>query len=339
MGLGYGLISCQRSAGDPRSWTELYAEALDLAVAAEDLGLDSVWTTEHHFVDDGYMPSLLPFSAAVAARTARIRIGTGVILAPLYHPLRLAEDAATTDLISRGRLVLGLGLGWSQTEFDALGADRSQRGRAMGEILGILSQAWTGEPIRHHGSVYDLPEVAVRPVPEQPIPLVVGGGADAAVVRAAHLADGFFSNASPDRFTEQVRVATRAMTDSGRDPAGFSWTYYQHVYPCKDPDQGWQDLRQHLWTLRWKYSDFEASAGRSGPLPPTPPPDTETEAALRASALVGPAAWIAEQISELAERVGVEFDFVARSYFPTMSSAQQHELLEELATDVAPLVG
>ncbi len=336
MHLGYGLISCQRSAGDPRSWGDLYAEAITLAEDADRLGLHSVWTTEHHFVDDGYMPAVLPVSAAMAARTRRILVGTGVLLAPLYHPLRLAEDAATVSLLSGGRFVLGLGLGWSEVEFAALGADRSQRGQALTETLDILGQAWSGEAVRHHGRVYDLPGVAVRPVPDPPPPVIIGGGVDVAVRRAARHADGFFSNASPRRFAEQVQVARTTLAEMGRDPDGFSWTYYGMVHLGPDADTAWAEVRDHVWAMRWKYGDMEASADRTGPIPVPPPPDSATEERMRAATLVGPAEAVAETIRGYRKQVGVDFDFVARSYWPAMPLARQREIVAQLAGELMP---
>ena len=338
MQIGFGLISCQRTHGDPRSWGDLYAEALELGALADRSGLDTLWTTEHHFVDDGYMPSLLTMSAALAARTEQIRIGTGVVLAPLQDPLRLAEDAATVDLISRERLILGLGLGWSQVEFDAFGADRARRGRALEEILEILPRAWSGEPIDHRGKVYTIPAVAVRPTPERRVPIWIGGSADAALRRAGRAADGFLSNAPADEFPRQIAVATAERERIGRrDP--LEWAHYQMVYLADDPERGWAEVRQHLHHMRWKYADMEDSAFRPpGEVPPAPPLDPATEADLRSRSLVGPPDLVAAGVQAVRDAAGVPMQFVARSYFPGMPYSQQAEQVHRLAAEVAPLL-
>jgi probable F420-dependent oxidoreductase len=337
-GLGFGLISAQRSPGDPRTWTDLYREALDLTVLAEELGYRSVWTTEHHFIDDGYMAALLPMSAAMAARTSTIEIGTGVVLAPLHHPIRLAEDAATVQLISDGRFTLGLGLGWMPAEFTALGADLRRRGKAMDEILAILPQAWSGRPFAHDGEEYRFPEVGVRPAPDVPIPIVIGGGAEPAVRRAARMADGFFSNAPPARLAEQVAWATDELDKAGRDPDAFRWIYYTVMVPGSDPDAAWSGGRAHVHSMRWKYGDMESSAGRSGPLPHPPPLSAKAEDKLRAATLLGTGTDIAERIAAIRQGAGVDLDIVARSYFPTMTFGEQAEVMQQLAEEVAPLV-
>jgi alkanesulfonate monooxygenase SsuD/methylene tetrahydromethanopterin reductase-like flavin-dependent oxidoreductase (luciferase family) len=124
-----------------RPWTEVYEESVDLAVSAESWGFDSVWFSEHHLVDDGYLPALFPVIAAVGARTRRVRLGTAMLLAPLYHPLRLAEDAAVTDLLTGGRLDLGLAPGYRHEEFANLGVPREQRGARTEETVEVLRRA------------------------------------------------------------------------------------------------------------------------------------------------------------------------------------------------------
>ena len=109
MNLRFGLLwSFRNPAFNRVPWQDLYRTHLDLIADSEALGYDHAWLTEHHFVDDGYSPSLLPIAGAVAARTTRIRIGTFLILMPLHNPVRIAEDSATIDLISNGRFDLGV---------------------------------------------------------------------------------------------------------------------------------------------------------------------------------------------------------------------------------------
>lgn len=339
MGLGFGLLSAQLRPGEPKNWESAYDETLRLAAHAEASGYQSVWTTEHHFVDDGYMPSLLVTSAAIAARTSTIEIGTGVLLAPLHDPIRLAEDAATVQLISKGRLTLGVGLGWSPVELAAMGPGKRHRGRATEEILQILPKAWSGDPIDHNGEIYQLPRVGIRPAPRKQIPIVVGGGAEAAVRRAARHASGFFSNSPAEHLVQQVAWANDEMAKIGRDPRTFRWLHYSIMYPAADFRRGWDEAGQHIWHLTWKYGDMVASASRSGSIPAAPLLTQERRDDLKERTIfVGPSEWIVEQLLNLRARAGVPVEFVARSYFHTLHYEAQTELMDRIAADVMPHV-
>jgi probable F420-dependent oxidoreductase len=338
MGIGFGLLSAQRRP-DEADWTRAYDETIRLAVDAERLGFTSVWTTEHHFVDDGYMPSLLVVSAALAQATSRIEIGTGVILAPMHDPIRLAEDAATVQLLSHGRLALGLGLGWSEIEYAGLGADRRRRGTAMEEILQILPQAWSGEPFTHEGSVYDLPTLGVRPTPSTRIPILIGGGAEPAIRRAARLADGIFSNASAEEFGAQVGWVLDELEQAGRDPSTFRFVHYSILLPGASRADALARYRDAVWALNWKYSDMEASASR--PLPPTSPPpfDRPDDTLLkRRTAHAGTTDELVEALHEIRDQVPVPVEFVARSHLPMLEYDAQVEVMQQLAEGVAPHV-
>ena len=338
MGLGFGLLSAQLRPGET-DWTRTYDETIRLAVDAERLGFTSVWTTEHHFVDDGYMPSLLVVGAALAQATSRIELGTGVILAPLHHPVRLAEDAATVQLLSHGRLILGLGLGWNEVEFRGLGADPRRRGAAMEEILQILPQAWTGEPFTHHGAVYDLPTLAVRPAPAKTIPVLVGGGAEPALRRAARLADGVFLSTPAEKFAEQVRWVLDEFERIGRDPATFRFIHYSVLLPGPSRAAALDRYGDVAWAMQWKYSDMGASATRPLP-PPSPPPfgrPLEDLVKGRVS-YAGTPAELVEELLAVRKLAGVPVDFVARSHFPLLDYEPQVELMAELIEGVGPHV-
>jgi probable F420-dependent oxidoreductase len=338
MGLGFGLLSAQVRPGET-DWTRAYDETIRVAVEAERLGFSSIWTTEHHFVDDGYMPSLLVVSAAIAQATSTIEIGTGVILAPMHHPLRLAEDAATVQLLSHGRLALGLGLGWSEVEYQGLGADARRRGAAMNEILEILPQAWTGEPFTHHGDVYQLPTVGVRPTPSTKIPVLIGGGAEVAIRRAARLADGLFANAPAEKFIEQVGWVLDECEKIGRDPSTFRFLHYSVLLPGLSRAAALTRYRDALWAMNWKYSDMEASAVRGLPAASPPAFDRDDETLIRGRATIaGTTDEIVEALLTLRERAGVPVEFAGRSYFPMLELDEQLDLMQQLAEGIAPHV-
>ena len=338
MQLGFGLITCQRYPGDPRSDADLYREALELSHEAEWLGLDSVWLSEHHFVDDAYMPSLLVTAAAIAARTERVQIGTGVILAPLHDPLRLAEDSATVDLISAGRLILGLGLGWRAEEFEGLGISRRGLGRRLEEIIDTLRQGWSDGLVTADGG---RPGVSVTPKPHRPAgpPIWIGGSAEQAVRRAGRIADGFLSSrATPEIFAVQAAWVREEAERARRDPGAIVLGANVPVFAWPDAEEGWRLVRDHFHHMRWKYLDMADARARTGAIPSAPALTAAEEDELRAGGLFGTPEQVAEGIRAYAEVAGDGFHFVARLDHPGLDPGVQREALRVFAEDVAPLV-
>jgi probable F420-dependent oxidoreductase len=319
MNLGYGLITCQRYPGDSRTSGDLYREALELARACEAAGLDSVWTSEHHFWDDDYMPSLLVLSAAIAAVTERINIGTGVLLAPLYHPLRLAEDAATVDLISEGRFILGLGLGWRAEEFERLGVPMEGVGRRMTETVKVLRAAWGDQPFSFDGKAFQFEETSVTPKPARQIPIWIGGFVDPALRRAGRIGDAYLGSSVPfEDLERRMKVVGEGIEKAGRDPAEFGWAVHEPVWVTDDPERGMEEIRPHIHYSRWKYRDMATAYGRpsSGDLPEPPPIDEAAGEAILESLIIGTPEEVAKRIKEFGEVLGPEMHFVARSYYP-----------------------
>ena len=163
-----------------RPWAEHYARTLERCVEVERLGLDSVWCSEHHLFEDGYLPQPLTFLAAVAAVTDRIRLGTAVYLGALRPPVQVAEEAAVVDLLSGGRLELGLGAGYRIPEYAAFGADIGRRYTLTDECAREVRRLWR--------------EGAVTPPPIQdPVPIWMGYQGPQGARRAGLLGEGLLS--------------------------------------------------------------------------------------------------------------------------------------------------
>lgn len=333
MRFGYGLVTCQRPPDDPRTDADVYRDAVERCVAAERYNFDSVWVSEHHFLDDGYMPSLLVLAAAIAQATERVDVGTAVLLAPLHHPLRLAEDAATVDLISGGRLILGLGAGWRPEEFDVLGVPMNERPARMRETVAILRAAWGPGTFTHDGRVYRYENVNVTPKPARPIPIWLGGFSEPAVKRAGRIADGFLGSSTGtsgiQAFADAKRIALEAR---GEDPDGFAFALHVPVYASDDGDP-WEQVKHHYHYLRWKYPDMGAARGSAQAKPP-PPLTSEIEEQLRPTIICGRVDDVADQIRAFRDALGDDTYFILRSDFPGMPQDRQLELIEVLGNDV-----
>src|ERR1700687_3618923 len=182
--------------GEPpaRSIDEVIAEAQ----LAEASGFDSCFFGEHHQDRDGFLPSPLIVATAVAAHTRRLNVGTSVILLPLHHPVRVAEDVITLDLVSKGRVILGVGIGYQPADFRAFSVPLEARAGRFEESIEILRRCWAGERFSFHGKHYTLEDVQIRPRPYQKSgpPLWLGASVEGAARRAGRIADGFVGTPS-----------------------------------------------------------------------------------------------------------------------------------------------
>lgn len=240
----FGLLPPYRSgvAADPEWMTRFVQHA-------ERCGFESVYTVEHVVVPGRYdetypysesgrmplpvdcpIPDPLDLLAFLAARTERIRLGTGVMVVPHHHPLVLAKRLATIDVLSGGRVMLGAGVGWMREELEATGVDFSRRGRRLDETLRAMRALWSLPPYErgaglpgasHHGEFFDFDDVWSEPRPVRPegVPIHIGGHSEAAARRCGRWGDGFHPlGLSDELLVQRWDLARRTAEEAGRDP-------------------------------------------------------------------------------------------------------------------------
>ena len=222
-----------------------YWDVAELAQRAEALGFDRITIGEHVMDGNPPRPTLMniPAMAAAAGATRTIRVMTGIVIAPLYHPVMLAKLAATLDLVSNGRLDFGIGISGqrdTQIEFEALDIPVRTRGRRTDEIMEVLKRLWTEEHVSHQGRFFSFEDVTLLPKPiQQPYPPIwVAGRSEAAMRRAALLGDGWY----PYLFTiRRLKASNETIVnyaaEAGRDLSGFHWGLNQPTAISDDANQ------------------------------------------------------------------------------------------------------
>lgn len=229
------------------------AGARAMATAAEKTGFDSIWTFEHVVAPAGYestypyaksgkapgleqvdLPDPMVWLAWCGAHTTDLLLGTGILILPQRNPVVLAKELATLAAMSEGRVRLGIGAGWLQEEFDAIGVPFERRGARTDEHVAAMRALWSDGPGSFHGEFVDFTDCISLPTPPGgAVPVHVGGHSDAAASRAGRLGDGYFPaidsatvadggvGAAMDRLDELVGLARRTAEDHGRDPAAL----------------------------------------------------------------------------------------------------------------------
>jgi probable F420-dependent oxidoreductase len=328
--LRFGLwYSLRNPAPWPRPYPEIYAETLRQIAWAETIGYDDVWLTEHHFCEDGHAPSILPIAAAVAARTTRIRIGTAVLLLPLHHAVRVAEDAATIDILSNGRFELGVGVGYRPQEFKGLGIASADRAGLMDEGLEVIRRLWLGETLDFHGRHYRIEgaKLEPRPVQQPRPPLWVGGFAAAAPKRAARLADGYLGTGA---MTEQARIYRDELARLGRSDGRLAGGHFWLVC-ARDPARTFREIAPHVRYQIEMYNRWLGEAGQA--LFPTITRDEELRE-LGILLVMTPAEAV-DAIGRYAEETGIE-RYYTWTVPPGYPEARMEEHLALFASDVMP---
>lgn len=262
----FGIYLNTQAPPDGSRLAQVYYELFETVALAEDLGFDLCFLPEHHQQPDGYLPSPFVMAAAIASRTSRIRIATGIHILPLWHPLRVAEDVAVLDVLSGGRFVLGAGLGLVEREFHQFGIDLRTAVSRFEEQLEIIRRAWRPAPVTFHGQHFDLDEVPVTPRPGQAdLPIILGGMSDRSVERAGRLGDGWLTDplhsiTSLERWAGLYRAAALS---SGR--TAQVWLQ-RDCWVAEDTDtvvQDWAPWLVEDWRFYFQLGLF--SSGRFNP--------------------------------------------------------------------------
>lgn len=238
----------------------LYHEILEQVQWLDRIGADLVWFTEHHFVEDGYLPSWVPVAGAMAALTDHIRFGTDICLLPFNHPIRLAEDLAVLDNLSDGRVELGVGMGYAPHEFRGFGFPVSRRVSLMDEGIEVLQRCFAGERFSYHGRRYRFDDVVITPgyVQQGGPPLWIAAMSEAGAARAARY-DTHFLPQGLKRRSYDPWVQT--LKESGRNPADYRVGIIRSILVTDDRDADWPVVRA---AERYRMALYERFFSESG---------------------------------------------------------------------------
>ena len=310
-----------------------YREALDEVTRAEELGFDSVWMEEHHAVTNHYWPSPIAVLAGFATRTSTMTLGTDIIVAAFHHPVRLAEDVAMLDVMSGGRVVLGIAIGYKPDEFALYGVDLEKRGARFEEQLAIMKGLWTQDHVRVNGAYYRVDgRLEPKPVSKPHPPVWIGGWGDITLRRAATLADNWIPGPTADLARllagKQRFLANR--TAAGRTEPPTEWPLTRDVI-IADTDQQARDLAEkHIMVAYrreyaggWRHPFIDASIA------------TDLDKLMEDRFIIGGPDQVVAKVRRFVEQYGMTH-LICRTFFPGMPHAHIMRELDLLAREVAP---
>jgi alkanesulfonate monooxygenase SsuD/methylene tetrahydromethanopterin reductase-like flavin-dependent oxidoreductase (luciferase family) len=262
-----GLVQAIRFLpGRPEPLVDVYRNFVHEAVLAEDLGLDFIWTTEHHFAPDGWNPTQLPILAYIAARTSRLQLGTCLFLLPFHNPLRVAEDVATVDLLSNGRLTgFAVGSGSIEDEFQTYNIPSAERWGRLFESLHIIRKSFEDDTYEHHGKYFDFPNIRMTTKPLlKPFPLWVGGFGPQLLHRAGR--EGYHLQGGRDG----IDTYLQGLREGGFDESEFNFQVFHPGHLAPTREQAWDEAQEGIYHYRDFYSTRQSITGTKRFVPAAP---------------------------------------------------------------------
>jgi alkanesulfonate monooxygenase SsuD/methylene tetrahydromethanopterin reductase-like flavin-dependent oxidoreductase (luciferase family) len=338
MNFGTFLLMQSPSA---RSSQEIYGRGVEMAQAAEALGFRNVWLAEHHFSTYGYLSRPAQLATYIAARTTRLRVGTAVIVVPLHHPLVIAEEIATLDLLAGGRLDVGLGRGYQHYEFERFGLELDSGRARWEESIDVILAAFSGRPFRYDGKIFQIPETTVFPQPlQQPRPPIwitaqSPSSVEAAVRRGFNVLTGGFG-IPIERMAEFRRLFDRLVAEV-KPPQPLEVGVQRAVYVTDSEADARAAAEETRWNMRVTLSlrnHYErVEDGRAIPVPAPSEPDIDD--LLDRFLVIGTPDTCIRQIQRIQADVGITH-FNCSFWFGDLEHARVLRSMERFARDVMP---
>lgn len=323
-------------------WAELYRESLEQIMLADGLGFSTVTVAEHHFFSDGWMPSPLVICAGIASATKRIRLGTNIIILPLYHPVKVAEDAAVVDVLSGGRFILGIGLGVDPREFNAFATSKKERVPRFEESAHLIRRLLTQENVSHNGKYWHVENITVTPKPVQVPnpPIWVAATQESAIRRAALLGDAW-SAAQIDTIEvlkSKYETYKDAVRKTGRDFQSLERPLRREAYISDNAGTAWEEVRDSIkieyGEIYFKLGDLRDDHGNYLK-PGQVEYDEDVEESLRKRFLIGTPDDMIENIEKIRRELDVT-ELLLRVQFPNMRHDKVCKCINLIGKKVIP---
>lgn len=322
MRFGLGPVTAQNVPFDDRDVHEIYSDQVDIIAAAENYGFDSAWVTEHHFVPDSHVTSPLSFLAAAASRTDEIELGTSIMIASFYDPIKLAEDTATIDQLSGGRLTVGLGLGYREEEFAGFNVSKGERVQRLKETTAFLKRAWQRDCFSFAGEIYQYENLTITPRPYQkPRPDVwLGAVSEGAVRRAAAIGDRWI--AGQFHHVEGIKKRIDWYRDVEADES-VDFPILRHCFVSEDG--AWESVKDSIEYIERQHYDWDDAEW-----------SPEALDHIRENGIFGTPDEVVDQIQTYDDKIEEELHMILWFCYPGINKVKIVDSMELFANEVRP---